>query len=155
LIGGWYFFWKMAVQPSLWITLSWAAITGFFAFCSIPGIVARYQREIDNVTIPKNTTAQQVIEDGYYQKHRDTINADVVVFGHTHFASSYGPNPETGNKLFINSGCWVGKDNVFNEKQRYTNTFVFIDEGGAYILEWRGSNKIDFIEAFPAGQQYN
>jgi hypothetical protein len=35
------------------------------------------------------------------------------------------------------------------EKTRYANTFVYIDETGAYILRWNGCGKIDCIEAFP------
>jgi hypothetical protein len=31
---------------------------------------------------------------------------------------------------------------------RYTNTFIYLDESGAYILKWHSSGKIDCIEAF-------
>ncbi len=126
----------------------WGALTGFFALCSIPGVVANTQRKFYNLFKSKDKTAEQIIKNGYYRKDKDTIKASVVVFGHTHFASYYGPNNETGNKLFINSGCWYGKD--IPEDKRYTNTFVYIDEGGAYVLRWRGVDEIDCIEAFPA-----
>lgn len=94
---------------------------------------------------------QQIIEDDYYKKNKDTIQADVVVFGHTHFASSYELNTEAGKKLFINSGCWTGKDSIIDGKQRYANTFIYIDENGAYTLTWRSSGKIECIEAFTEG----
>lgn len=152
LMGGWRF-WNEALRPSFWFTLGWAALTGFFALSSIPGVVARSQREIYNSTKPIDKTAQQIVEDEYYKKSKDRINADAVVFGHTHFASSYELKSDKGKKLFINSGCWVGKDTEFDGKMRYANTFVYIDEGGAYILTWRGDGKIDCIEAFPAEQQ--
>jgi hypothetical protein len=47
----------------------------------------------------------------------------------------------------IHYGCFYGKDKKIDEKMRYTNTFVYIDDSGAYIMRW----KIQCIEAFPAG----
>ena len=64
-----------------------------------------------------------------------------------HFASSYELRSEAGKKLFLNSGCWVGIDTEFNGKMRYVNTFIYLDESGAYILTWRGDGKINCIEA--------
>jgi UDP-2,3-diacylglucosamine pyrophosphatase LpxH len=155
VILGIYFGWQYyeSNQPSQFVYIViWAALTGFFAFSSIPGVVAKSQGLIYSLTKPIDKTAEQVIKDEYYQKKKDTIKADVVVFGHTHFASYYGPDKDTGNKLFINSGNWTGKDSVINGKQRYVNTFVYIDEGGAYLLRWRGCDKIECIEAFPEGK---
>ncbi len=151
LLGGIYF-WAILLQTSLIATLIWAAFTGFFALSSIPGVVSHTQRGIYNSTKPIDKTAQQVIEDEYYKKNKDTIRADVVIFGHTHFASSYLlDNGEGAKKLFINSGCWTGKDTLIDGKQRYANTFVYIDDSGAYIFTWRSCGKIDCIEAFEKG----
>jgi len=58
------------------------------------------------------------------------------------------PRLNSYKKLFLNSGCWVGKDTDFNGKTRYSNTFLYLDESGSYILTWRGDGKIDCIEAF-------
>jgi predicted phosphodiesterase len=126
----------------------WATTTGFFALSSIPGIVANTQGSVYKSMKPRDKTAEQIITNKYYQRSKDTIDADVVVFGHTHFASSYELKSEARNKLFLNSGCWVGKDDYINLKKRYTNTFIYLDESGAYILTWRGSGKIECIEAF-------
>jgi len=148
LLGGKYFLGSEFLQFSFWSNLLWAMTTGFFALSSIPGIVAHSQRSIYNSTKPMDKTAEQVIRGKYYQKSKGTIDADVVVFGHTHFASSYEFRSEAGDKLFLNSGCWVGTDTEFNEKMRYVNTFIYIDESGAYILKWHHSGKINCIEAF-------
>ena len=125
----------------------WAVITCFYALSSIPGIVAHSQRSVYNTTKPVDKTAEQVINKGYYQKNKETLDADVVVFGHTHFASSYELKTEAGKKLFLNSGCWIGTDTEFNGTICYVNTFIYLDESGAYILTWRGYGKIECIEA--------
>ncbi len=148
LLGGRYFLWSGFLQFSFWSNLVWAMSTGFFALSSIPGIVASTQGSIYNSMKPIDKTAEQVIENKYYQRSKETIDADVVVFGHTHFASSYELKSETRNKLFLNSGCWVGNDKDIDGKKCYANTFIFLDETGAYILTWRGSGKIECIEAF-------
>ncbi|MCZ7398177.1 MAG: metallophosphoesterase [Candidatus Methanoperedens sp.] len=148
-LSGWYF-WNNLPSPFRY-NLILAALTGFFALSSIPGVVAKSQRLIYNMTKPIDKTAEQIIKEKYYQE-KNTIKAEVVVFGHTHFASYYGPNKDTGNRLFINSGNWTGKDSVINGKQRYVNTFVYIDEDGAYLLTWRGCDRIECIEAFPEGK---
>jgi UDP-2,3-diacylglucosamine pyrophosphatase LpxH len=147
LLGEKYFLWNVFLQSSFWGNLGWAMVTGFFALSSIPGIVANTQGTIYNFTKPADKTAEQVIQHKYYQKNKETIDADVVVFGHTHFASSYELKTEAGKKLFLNSGCWIGTDTEFNGTICYVNTFIYLDEIGAYILTWRGSGKIECIEA--------
>jgi UDP-2,3-diacylglucosamine pyrophosphatase LpxH len=148
LLGGKHFLWNVFLQSSFWLTVLWAAITGFFALSSIPGIVAYSQRWVYSLTNPRDKTTEQIIKEGYYQEDKDTINADVVVFGHTHFASSYELLKASRKKLFLNTGSWVGIDKVINGKIRYANTFIYLDETGSYILTWRGSGNINCIEAF-------
>ena len=147
-LSGWYY-WNN-LPSSFQYNLIWAALTGFFALGSIPGVVAKSQSLVYGLTKPIDKTAEQIIKENYYQE-KNTIKSEVVVFGHTHFASYYGPNKDTGNRLFINTGNWTGKDSMINGKQRYVNTFVYIDEDGAYLLTWRGCDRIECIEAFPAG----
>lgn len=146
LFVGKYSLWIIFLRFSLFGVVLWAILTCFFALSSIPGIVAYSQRSIYNTTKPSDKTVEQVIKKGYYQKNKETQDADIVVFGHTHFASSY--EFESEKKLFLNSGCWVGTDTDFNGKTRYSNTFLYLDESGSYILTWRGDGKIDCIEAF-------
>jgi UDP-2,3-diacylglucosamine pyrophosphatase LpxH len=148
LLAGKYFLWSGILQHSFWDNLVWALFTGFFALSSIPGIVATTQGTIYNSMKPRDKTAEQVIENKYYQKSKETIDADVIVFGHTHFASSYELKSESRNKLFLNSGSWVGTDKEINGKKCYANTFIYIDEAGAYILKWQEAGEIECIEAF-------
>lgn len=148
LLGGRYFLWSGLLQSSFLSNLAWAMSTGFFALSSIPGIIANTQGSIYNSMKPRDKTAEQVIEKKYYLKNKETIDADVIVFGHTHFASSYELKSKVRNKLFLNCGCWVGKDKYINGKKCYTNTFIYLDETGAYLLTWRGSGKIECIKAF-------
>jgi len=143
-----YFFWSEFLKSSLMGNLGWVMITGFFALSSIPGIVANTQGVIYNYARPMDKTAEQVIQHKYYQKNKETFDADVVVFGHTHFASSCISKLKKEKKLFLNSGCWVGKDIEYNGLMCYANTFIYLDESGAYILKWRGFDKIECIEAF-------
>jgi len=148
LMFGEYFLWNGLLQSSFWVIVALSMINGFFAFSSIPGIVAHAQASIYNSTKPIHKTAEEVIKSGHYQERKDTIDAEVVVFGHTHFASSYELQSEARKKLFLNSGCWVGTDAELNGKRRYINTFMYLNESGAYILKWHGSGKIYCIEAF-------
>lgn len=149
--AGWLYFQNHQPSQFAYIVI-WAAITGFFAISSIPGVVVHLQRGIYNLIKSRDKTTQEIITSGYYKKDNDTIEADVVVFGHTHFASYYELKSDKGKKLFINSGCWVGKDTEFDGKMRYANTFIYIDDdGGAYLLRWR-CGKIECIESFPAGE---
>jgi len=143
--------WLFSNQSGL-LSIIWGTVTGFFALGSIPGVVANTQRKFYNMFKSTDKTAEQIITDKYYyKKDKDTIEADIVVFGHTHFASSYGPNPDTRNKLFINTGCFYGKEKKIDGKMRYANTFIYIDDDGAYIMRWQGLGKIECIEAFPTG----
>ena len=147
------------------IILVWAMIVGFFAFSSIPGIVAHTQRLVYESTNPQDKTVEQVINDDYYKTSKDTIYANVVVFGHTHFADHSELDEDTmekllkkkplkerllkekplKEKLFLNSGCWLGIDEDIKGKMRYANTFIYIDTSGAYIMRWLGHDKIDCI----------
>ncbi len=146
--SGWSYY--LLHQPSQFTYIViWAAGTGFFAISSIPGVVVHFQRIIYDTIKSKDKTVEDIINNEYYKKEKDTINANVVVFGHTHFAGSYILNEDKINKIFINTGCWVGKDEVIKGKQRHTNTFVYIDDIGAYILKWQGCGNISCIEAFP------
>lgn len=148
LLGEKYFLWSEFLKSSLLGNLGWTLIIGFFALSSIPGTVANTHGIIYNFTRPIDKTPEQVVQHKYYQKNMETIDANVVVFGHTHFTSSYELKTEEGKKLFLTSGCWVGKDIRFNGIMCYVNTFIYLDESGAYILKWSGSGEIDCIEAF-------
>jgi UDP-2,3-diacylglucosamine pyrophosphatase LpxH len=148
LVAGWYIQSRMfeSFESSFAFTvlgvLVGVLVGGFFAFSSLPAIVTKGQRKIYNLSKPKDKTARQILEDEYYKEQKDTVTADVVVFGHTHFASSYrGSRGGWGKeKIFVNTGSWVGVDEDIDGEMRYSNTFVYIDDGGAHILRWNDGN---------------
>ncbi len=138
LAAGWYIQRFESVGARLALTALGVLVGGFFAFSSLPAMVTKSQRNIYNRSKPKDKTARQVLEDEYYKEQKDTVTADVVVFGHTHFASSYrGSRAGWGKeKIFVNTGSWVGVDEEIDGEMRYSNTFVYIDDGGAHIFRW-------------------
>jgi len=142
LVAGWYIQSFKSVGARFTFTALGVLVGGFFAFSSLPAMVTKSQRNIYNRSKPKDKTAREVLEDEYYKKQKDTVTADVVVFGHTHFASSYrGSRAGWGKeKIFVNTGSWVGADEEIDGKMRYSNTFVYIDNRGAHILRWNGGN---------------
>jgi predicted phosphodiesterase len=67
---------------------------------------------------------------GYYPKElkkdeRLFINTNITVFGHTHNAGYYPKELKNEERLFINTGCWVD----ISEKKMYR-------EGRLYLLKW-------------------
>jgi len=135
LAAGWYIQRLESVGSRFAFTVLGVLVGGFFAFSSFPAMVTKGQRKIYNLSKPKDKTARQVLEDEYYKEQKDTVTAEVVVFGHTHFASSYrgGSGKE---KIFVNTGSWVGVDEEIDGEMRYSNTFVYIDDQRAHILRW-------------------
>lgn len=79
-------------------------------------------------------TLQQVIKSRGFKREQRRIDADVIVFGHTHnpgmcrFQS--GPN----EKLLVNSGSWILQSG--NQDDPHTDTFVYIDDSGPRLLKW-------------------
>jgi UDP-2,3-diacylglucosamine pyrophosphatase LpxH len=141
-----YLLWNMFLHSSFWGNLGCGMLTGFLVLSSIPGIIANTQETVYNFTKPANKTAEQVIQHKYYKENTET--SEVVVFGHTHFAGSYKLLKGEREKLFLNSGCWVGTDKQYNGQICYVNTFLYLDESGSYVFRWCGLGKIDCIEAF-------
>jgi UDP-2,3-diacylglucosamine pyrophosphatase LpxH len=138
LAGAWYIQRFESVGARFTLTALGVLVGGFFAFSSLPAMVTKSQRNIYNRSKPKDKTARQVLEDEYYKEQKDTVTADVVVFGHTHFASSYrGSRAGWGKeKIFVNTGSWVGVDEEIDGEMRYSNTFVYIDDSRAHIIRW-------------------
>lgn len=115
-------------------------LTVLLTFAAIPPLVktiTRIQNLVWKLVKPKDKTVEQVIENGsYYKKGSDHMNADVVVFGHTHMPGSYYLKEK--NRLFINTGAWLkANDN------RKVNTFAYIDNKGIDVLSWVGEKKKD------------
>ena len=81
------------------------------------------------ITVKKCTPIGHLIATRYSDKIGDKIDADVIVFGHTHNAGTYYKEDE--KRLFVNTGCWV--EECAEEKR---NTFLYIDAEAPYLLKW-------------------
>jgi predicted phosphodiesterase len=79
----------------------------------------------------KHESADQVIKARYNSKKGKKIEADIIVFGHTHVPDMY--YMKEIERLFINTGCWVNEHKIKKEEQ---NTFVYIDSLDQYLLKW-------------------
>ena len=68
-------------------------------------------------------------------------------FNRSYFAlgSSYAP-------IGPNSGCWVVQIQTLMEKC-YTNSFIYLDETGSYILTWRGDGKLIVLKPLHKGSE--
>ncbi|MBN1761479.1 MAG: hypothetical protein JW878_00155 [Methanomicrobia archaeon] len=99
--------------------------------------------------IPKCMPVKDVIEERYVDKKGKHIDADVVVFGHTHYAGTY--YMEAKKRLFINTGGWVKISEECEKQGAVPNTFLYIDTDAPHLLQWnkeKGANgeKITCLE---------
>jgi len=125
------------IRSALGSLLIIVLLTFLFSFVIITPtvkLVTRFQGPIWDRFKPRDKEIKEVIEKGYYKKSSDKMNADVVVFGHTHIAGSYYLMSK--KKLFINTGAWVEA-----EDERKLNTFAYIDDNCVEVLSWIGMKK--------------
>ena len=130
---------------SILYSIVFSVLTYLVLLSVIPRIITSSMRGFYNrFRKSKDKSAEEIVKENYFNLKKDTIDANVVVFGHTHQASTYLPGADEllKHKLFVNTGCWV------NEKGRDVNTFVYIDPDGVYLLKWAGGGKIDCISHF-------
>ncbi|MEN6610574.1 MAG: hypothetical protein ABFC24_07020 [Methanoregulaceae archaeon] len=135
---------------SLFLPVIFYVLTFLLAISVIPKGFAWVKRAIYSLFKAKDKTVKEVLEGGYVG-FRDTLAADIVIFGHTHVAGYGYQNADRWNipgfrnpkKLFVNTGCWV------QEKDRPVNTFIYIDASGLYLLEWLNPGTINCLFHFP------
>lgn len=136
--------------PAVLIVPYTLILTVFTGVIVIPRLIGFAQRKVYDKFKSRDKTVKEVLDDGFVDE-RDTIRAEVIVFGHTHYAGyekrivkSSGGTAENPfhEKLFINTGCWCKVD---DKKQQPTNTFVYINRAGLYLLEWKGPDKISCL----------
>lgn len=61
------------------------------------------------------------------------INADVIIFGHTHYPEMCESKTKKGRiELLVNTGSWVEQTN----DQYKFDTFAYIDECGTRLFQW-------------------
>jgi UDP-2,3-diacylglucosamine pyrophosphatase LpxH len=80
-----------------------------------------------------------LVDKHYYKRSKDTIAADVIVFGHTHIPGIRSDiiSPavkKTLKKMFVNSGSWL--DSWARVLGVPYNTLVYIDGEGPILLQW-------------------
>jgi UDP-2,3-diacylglucosamine pyrophosphatase LpxH len=83
---------------------------------------------------PKHVGIQEVVNRRYYDRGRDTINADIIIFGHTHmpelcFEVKGTGKPGGKRKGFVNTGSWV-------ENSHQHDTFAYVGDEGPQLLQW-------------------
>ena len=126
-------------------------LTFLFLAAVVPKGIAVIKRKIYDCCGVKDQSVDEVLKNGYVAS-KDTMNVDVVLFGHTHRAGwafqqlgTRIPGEKPGNtKLFINTGCWTDVPD-----DRPVNTFAYIDKTGVYLLEWIQIDMINCLFHFP------
>jgi UDP-2,3-diacylglucosamine pyrophosphatase LpxH len=91
----------------------------------------------------KYLTIGDLINLQYHRQAKDTIKADVVVFGHTHMPEISPPNVAGTCKRFVNTGSWIKSD------ARAYDTFAYISKDGPLLLRW--DNKARIAREFERG----
>ncbi len=135
--------------PASFLIPAYAVILTLFALVIVvPRLIGCAQRKVYSHFASRDKSVEEVLKDGFVDE-RDTITANVVVFGHTHragyakktFTPSGNPAQERSKeKLFVNTGCWVDTGDT-----RPVDTFVYINRTGLYLLKWKGPGKINCL----------
>jgi len=93
----------------------------------------------------RGLSVQELIEQGYYSKRRDSITAQNVVLGHTHVPEITAPDYHGTGKRFINDGSWVSGEGHTHD------TFVYIDDKGPCLLQWRADGTVQRLAELEEG----
>lgn len=139
------FFWGFFLFLSIIWIFSWATQWYYHTTCSgYPSVLRDAQIGII-----------ELLARGSFRQEIDTINANVVVFGHTHVPEKCWYEVEGTKKQLVNSGSWVTYEDhksdcgwidkirsaVERSKQKdqkgnIRDTFVYIDGHGPLLLQW-------------------
>lgn len=139
VLYGFAYYWLRASPIGSGFGILWMVISSFFVLTILPKVVTflntEIWRRIPRIIVKKCTPVDKVINERYADKEGKNIDANIVVFGHTHNAGTYYKEDE--KRLFINTGCWVKE--CAEEKR---NTFLYIDAEAPYLLTW-DKKKVD------------
>ncbi len=132
------YFWFAGVPlGSRWGVL-WVIISSFFVLTVLPKVVTfantEIWRRLPGIVVEKCKSVEEVITSRYVEKRGDKINANIVVFGHTHNPGKYFL--EKKERWFINTGSWVELSAKCKMKGVVPNTFLYIDTEAPYLLQW-------------------
>ncbi|NMG83297.1 MAG: hypothetical protein GIS02_03710, partial [Methanosarcinales archaeon] len=119
----------------------WIVVSSFFVLTILPKVVTFLNTEIwrrmPGTIVKKCKCVEEVINERYVDKKGEKMDADIIVFGHTHNAGYYQKKPGNNEKLFINTGCWVELSKKCMEREAaIPNTFLYIDAESLYLLKW-------------------
>lgn len=144
-------FYVKANETPIWSSLGiiWMLASSFIAATVIPKSAAYlFPRIWDRIIkkFIKYKSVEQVITNYYNHDKGKNMDADVIVFGHTHNPGEFFvKNKHSGrDQLFINTGCWVKEEECDINK---LNSFLYIDNVGHHLLKWnRGLKEISYIK---------
>ena len=136
---GYYWFKDTPIGSGLGIL--WIVISSFFVLTILPKVVTflntEIWRRIPGTIVKKCKPIEEVIKERYVDKKGEKIDANIIVFGHTHNSGYYPKEPKKNERLFINTGCWVKLSKKCIEKEKaIPNTFLYIDTESLYLLKW-------------------
>ncbi|CAD7766964.1 MAG: hypothetical protein DNFNHJIP_00369 [Candidatus Argoarchaeum ethanivorans] len=142
-LAGYYWFKDTPIGSGSGIL--WIVISSFFVLTIFPKVVTFLNTEIwrrmPGTIVKKCKCVEEVIKERYVDKKGEKIDADIIVFGHTHNAGYYQKEPEKNGRLFINTGCWVKLSKKCIEREAaISNTFLYIDAESLYLLKWDEEN---------------
>jgi UDP-2,3-diacylglucosamine pyrophosphatase LpxH len=135
----------------------WIVISSFFVLTILPKVVTflntEIWRRIPGTIVKKCKPIEEVMKERYVDKKGRKIDADIIVFGHTHNAGYYPKEPKKDEGLFINTGCWVKlSKNCIEKEKAIPNTFLYIDTEFLYLLKWnkevKEEDKITCVKDF-------
>jgi len=127
----------------------WMLASSFIAVTVIPKSAAYlFPRIWDKIIkkFVKYKSVEQVITNNYNHDKGKNMDADVIVFGHTHNPGEFSIKNKHSNKdqLFINTGCWVKEKECDINK---LDSFLYIDKEGHHLLKWNMESKdISYIK---------
>jgi UDP-2,3-diacylglucosamine pyrophosphatase LpxH len=109
---------------------------GFF---SIPVIFALVKRRAYNAMAgARGKSPTELIHDKMFDPKEYKYKAEVLIFGHTHYADFESfVKPETV-RLLVNAGSWVCEPQ--NMETGDFDTFVYIDKSGICCLRWNDTS---------------
>jgi UDP-2,3-diacylglucosamine pyrophosphatase LpxH len=100
----------------------------YYNYSLHPGHIRKGKNSKDDVPRFRERIRQR-IGTRRFDREAKHIDADVFVVGHTHVPDIYTPE-HWPKKLVVNSGSWIVQGDEPHD------TFVYIDEKGARLLQW-------------------
>jgi len=141
-IGIWsapLWFLLLIIIPSLYIAFPWLWVK---VQRPVWKIIARH-------AVPKYKNVETVARDYFRPKKYEKTHARTIVFGHTHYPGYSKGKDELKEWTFVNTGSWIkpprdvreaimkDEDNKKGRHPFAINTFVYIDDKGPSVWQWK------------------